>query len=167
MSRHLPAISGQKLVRALVRAGFVERRQRGSHVSLEKRTPDGHWRTVVPLLREIRPGTLSDILKQTGLSKQDLRELLQSQDRCLQAAAADGNTPARPGSLGRMQGRSLPDFSNREIHEICELVWSFRVVRVARGFFSGVQHFRWSGLTSAATRSRNQFARACCLICGR
>jgi predicted RNA binding protein YcfA (HicA-like mRNA interferase family) len=76
MSRHLPAISGSKLVRVLVRAGFVVLRQRGSHVSLEKNTPDGNWRTVVPLHREIRPGTLSDILKQSGLSKDDLRELL-------------------------------------------------------------------------------------------
>ena len=76
MSRHLPAISGSKLVRVLVRAGFVVLRQRGSHVSLKKNTPDGNWRTVVPLHREIRPGTLSDILKQSGLSKDDLRELL-------------------------------------------------------------------------------------------
>lgn len=76
MSRHLPAISGPKLVRALQRAGFVQLRQRGSHVSLEKHTSQGTWRTVVPLHREIRPGTLSDILKQSGLSKEDLRELL-------------------------------------------------------------------------------------------
>ncbi len=76
MSRHLPVVSGRELIRALRRAGFVEMRQKGSHVSLEKRTPDGYWRTVVPLHREIRVGTLSDILNQTGLSKEDLRELL-------------------------------------------------------------------------------------------
>jgi predicted RNA binding protein YcfA (HicA-like mRNA interferase family) len=76
MSRHLPALSGRELTRALRRAGFVELRQRGSHVSLEKRTADGYWRTVVPLHREIRPGTLSDILTQSGLSKEELRELL-------------------------------------------------------------------------------------------
>jgi predicted RNA binding protein YcfA (HicA-like mRNA interferase family) len=76
MSRHLPAISGRKLMRALERAGFVQLRQRGSHVSLEKRTPNGCWRTIVPLHREIRPGTLSDILNQTGLTKEQLRELL-------------------------------------------------------------------------------------------
>jgi predicted RNA binding protein YcfA (HicA-like mRNA interferase family) len=76
MSRHLPAVSGRELIRALRRAGFVVLRQKGSHVPLEKRTPDGYWRTVVPLHREIRPGTLSDILNQSGLSKEDLRELL-------------------------------------------------------------------------------------------
>jgi len=76
MSRHLPAVSGRELIRAWRRAGFVELRQKGSHVALEKRTADGYWRTVVPLHREIRPGTLSDILNQSGLSKEDLMELL-------------------------------------------------------------------------------------------
>jgi len=76
MSPHLPAVSGRELIRAWRRAGFVELRQKGSHVALEKRTADGYWRTVVPLHREIRPGTLSDILNQSGLSKEDLMELL-------------------------------------------------------------------------------------------
>jgi predicted RNA binding protein YcfA (HicA-like mRNA interferase family) len=76
MSRHLPAISGRELIRALQRAGFVVLRQRGSHVSLERRSAEGYWRTIVPLHREIRPGTLSDILKQTGLSKEELQSLL-------------------------------------------------------------------------------------------
>lgn len=41
MSRHLPALSGAKLVRVLQRAGFVVLRQRGSHVSLERITSAG------------------------------------------------------------------------------------------------------------------------------
>ncbi len=76
MSRHLPAISGRQLLRALQRAGFVVLRQKGSHVSLERRTTDGYWRTIVPMHREIRAGTLSDILNQSGLTKDQLRELL-------------------------------------------------------------------------------------------
>ena len=76
MSRHLPAVSGRQLLRALQRTGFVVLRQKGSHVSLEKRTSDGYWRTIVPMHREIRPGTLSDILNQSGLTKDQLRELL-------------------------------------------------------------------------------------------
>ena len=76
MSRHLPAVSGREMIRALRHAGFVVLRQKGSHVSLEKRTSDGYWRTVVPLHREIRPGTMSDILNQSGLSKEELMELL-------------------------------------------------------------------------------------------
>lgn len=76
MSRHLPAVSGRKLIKALVKIGFVVLRQKGSHVALEKKTGGQYWRTVVPLHREIRPGTLSDILNQTGLSKGDLLPLL-------------------------------------------------------------------------------------------
>ena len=76
MSRHLPAISGRELVRALRQAGFVVLRQKGSHVSLERRSELGYHRTVVPLHREIRPGTLSDILNQTALTKDDLMDLL-------------------------------------------------------------------------------------------
>lgn len=76
MSRHLPAISGREMIRALRCVGFVVLRQKGSHVALEKRTVGGYWRTIVPLHREIRPGTLSDILNQSGLSKEDLAGLL-------------------------------------------------------------------------------------------
>lgn len=42
MSRHLPAVSGRELVRALGEAGFVVLRQKGSHVSMEKRSADGY-----------------------------------------------------------------------------------------------------------------------------
>ena len=76
MSRHLPAVSRKQLVRALQRAGFIVLRQKGSHVSMEKRDDGNYWRTIVPMHREIRAGTLSDILNQTGLSKEELAELL-------------------------------------------------------------------------------------------
>jgi predicted RNA binding protein YcfA (HicA-like mRNA interferase family) len=76
VSRHLPQISGRKLIRALQRAGFVALRQKGSHVSMEKRSSERCLKTVVPLHREIRPGTLSDILNQSGLSKEELLDLL-------------------------------------------------------------------------------------------
>lgn len=75
MSR-LPSVSGERLVRALKRAGFVELRQKGSHVSLEKRTGDKVLRTVVPMHPTLAKGTLSDILKQAGLTVKELRELL-------------------------------------------------------------------------------------------
>lgn len=72
----LPLISGEKLLRALKRAGFVELRQKGSHVALEKRTPEKVYRTIVPLHRSLAKGTLSDILKQADLTPDELRELL-------------------------------------------------------------------------------------------
>jgi predicted RNA binding protein YcfA (HicA-like mRNA interferase family) len=72
----LPSISGERLVRALKRAGFIELRQKGSHVSLEKRTPEKNLRTVVPQHRTLAKGTLSDILRQAGLTVEQLLELL-------------------------------------------------------------------------------------------
>jgi predicted RNA binding protein YcfA (HicA-like mRNA interferase family) len=72
----LPSVSGDRVVRALKRAGFVELRQKGSHVSLERRSTDRVFKTVVPLHGELAKGTLSDILKQSGLSLQEFLELL-------------------------------------------------------------------------------------------
>lgn len=72
----LPSISGERLVRALKRAGFVELRQKGGHVSLEKHAGDKFFRTVVPMHSTLAKGTLSDILKQAGLTVQELLELL-------------------------------------------------------------------------------------------
>jgi predicted RNA binding protein YcfA (HicA-like mRNA interferase family) len=72
----LPSISGERLVRALKRAGFVESRQKGGHVSLEKRTVELTFRTVVPQHRTLAKGTLSDILRQAGLTIEQLLDLL-------------------------------------------------------------------------------------------
>ncbi len=72
----LPVISGKELVTALKKAGFVEVRHKGSHVSLQKVTRGTTYRTVVPMHRELAKGTLLDILHQTGLSKDELIELL-------------------------------------------------------------------------------------------
>lgn len=72
----LPVISGKELIAALKKAGFVEIRQKGSHVSLQKITQEATYRTVVPLHQELAKGTLVDILHQTGLSREDLLELL-------------------------------------------------------------------------------------------
>jgi len=64
------------MVAALRRAGFREVRQRGSHVSLERVDEGRRYRTVVPLHDELAKGTLRDILNQTGLSKEQLLDLL-------------------------------------------------------------------------------------------
>jgi predicted RNA binding protein YcfA (HicA-like mRNA interferase family) len=72
----LPDVSGTELVKALQKAGFIILRQRGSHVSMEKVDSAGQWRTVVPMHHEIARGTLHDILKQTGLTRDELRKLL-------------------------------------------------------------------------------------------
>jgi predicted RNA binding protein YcfA (HicA-like mRNA interferase family) len=72
----LPSVSGERVIRALKRAGFVELRQKGSHVSPEKRTPDRILKTVVPMHSELAKGTLADILKQCGVSLEEFLDLL-------------------------------------------------------------------------------------------
>lgn len=64
----LPVLSGHKLVSLLTKVGFEVVRQKGSHVSLRK----GAFRTVVPLHDELAKGTLLGILKQCGLTRDDL-----------------------------------------------------------------------------------------------
>jgi predicted RNA binding protein YcfA (HicA-like mRNA interferase family) len=72
----LPSLSGERVIRALKRAGFVELRQKGSHVSLERRVGEKVFKTVVPMHSELAKGTLSDILKQCGLKVEEFLELL-------------------------------------------------------------------------------------------
>jgi predicted RNA binding protein YcfA (HicA-like mRNA interferase family) len=72
----LPSVSGERVIRALKQAGFVELRLKGSHVSLEKRSTEGVFRTVVPMHSVLAKGTLGDILKQSGLTVDEFLELL-------------------------------------------------------------------------------------------
>ena len=68
----LPVVSGKDMIRALEKDGFRMVRQKGSHVSLQK----GIHKTVVPIHDELAKGTLIGILKQCGLTKEDLIALL-------------------------------------------------------------------------------------------
>jgi predicted RNA binding protein YcfA (HicA-like mRNA interferase family) len=72
----LPTVSGERLVRALKRAGFIQLRQKGSHVSLEKWIGEKILRTVVTLHSTRAKGTVSDILKQAAPTVDELLELL-------------------------------------------------------------------------------------------
>jgi predicted RNA binding protein YcfA (HicA-like mRNA interferase family) len=71
----VPAVRGAQVVKALEKAGFVVARINGSHHIM--RHADGR-RTTVPVHqgRDIRPGTLRAILRDIGLSPEDLKELL-------------------------------------------------------------------------------------------
>jgi predicted RNA binding protein YcfA (HicA-like mRNA interferase family) len=63
----LPRVSGAETIRALERLGFIQTRQRGSHVVL-KRTGSDVKGCVVPLHKELAIGTLRAILKQAGIT---------------------------------------------------------------------------------------------------
>ena len=68
--------SGREAIRALERLGFVQVRQRGSHVILKKRTPEGAVGCVVPLHRELAIGTLRGVLRQAGVTPDEFMENL-------------------------------------------------------------------------------------------
>jgi predicted RNA binding protein YcfA (HicA-like mRNA interferase family) len=71
----LPEVRPQELARALERAGFVFDRGRGSH-RIYKHEGRG-VRVVIPFHpHPIRKGTLHQILKDAGLTREDLLELL-------------------------------------------------------------------------------------------
>jgi len=66
-------LSGQELVRVLLRVGFVANRQRGSHIILRRGNPFAG--VVVPDHNQVRPGTLRQILNEARLTVEHLLEL--------------------------------------------------------------------------------------------
>ena len=73
MSPALPVVSGQQVVSALLKGGFNQTSQRGSHVKL--RDTNGKV-VIVPMHKELARGTLSSILRQSGLDVSKFIELL-------------------------------------------------------------------------------------------
>ena len=72
MSPRLPVVSGADTVAALRKAGFEQVSQRGSHVKL--RSADAT--VIVPLHRELAPGTLRSVLRQARMAVEDFTNLL-------------------------------------------------------------------------------------------
>ena len=72
----LRRVSGREAILALEKLGFVQVRQRGSHVVLKKETSEGAVGCVVPLHRELAIGTLRGILKQAGVTPDDFMDKL-------------------------------------------------------------------------------------------
>ena len=68
----LPQLSGVELVKKLQKFGFVFVRQHGSHMRLEKNTPDGTIKITVPAHKILKKGTLYHIIKDAGLKIEDI-----------------------------------------------------------------------------------------------
>ena len=76
MSPKLPAVSGREVCAALCKAGFLEvpGRGKGSHIFVYRPEPPAG--ITIPNQKEIRRGTLRAILRQAGLTVEDLLKLL-------------------------------------------------------------------------------------------
>ena len=71
----LPRVSGKRTVDALLRAGFIVHRVRGSHYILKH--PDTSRRVTVPYHRqELALKTLQAILKQANITPEDFANLI-------------------------------------------------------------------------------------------
>jgi predicted RNA binding protein YcfA (HicA-like mRNA interferase family) len=76
MSSGLPVAPGRKILKALLQAGFIEHHRTGSHAIL-RHTTDQSRRITVPMHnRDLKPGTMRFIIKQSGLSMEEFAKLL-------------------------------------------------------------------------------------------
>lgn len=68
----LPPVSGQDMIKLLAKQGFKAVRQKGSHVSLFRKTDsDEPLLVAVTLKKEIKKGTLMSILRQARISREE------------------------------------------------------------------------------------------------
>ena len=77
MSPRLPRITAKDFIRALKRDGWYETRQVGSHLVMRNPARPGR-RVVMPVHagKDIRPGLLSSILEDAGMTVDELEKLL-------------------------------------------------------------------------------------------
>ncbi|VVB88642.1 HicA toxin of bacterial toxin-antitoxin [uncultured archaeon] len=71
----LPSLTPQKIIKVLEKKGFILDRTKGSHYIYYN--PETKRKVIVPLHKKDLPkGTLIEILKQAGISREELRDLL-------------------------------------------------------------------------------------------
>ena len=71
----LPVVSGRDLVKALAKMGYSSDHQTGSHIILRHHEPP-HRRLTIPNHKEIAKGTLKNIIREAGLTIEELLEVL-------------------------------------------------------------------------------------------
>ena len=73
----LPALDGRRVLRALMRSGYVTDRIVGSHHVMVF-AGDARRTVTVPVhsSRDLKPGTLRSIIKQAGFSVEEFKALL-------------------------------------------------------------------------------------------
>jgi len=72
----LPALTPKKVLRALKKAGLYIHHQRGSHIYLKHPEHPDLLLGVPNHPRDLKKGTLSGIIKRSGLTDKEFKELL-------------------------------------------------------------------------------------------
>jgi predicted RNA binding protein YcfA (HicA-like mRNA interferase family) len=75
MSAKLPVVSGRDLAKALAKVGYLHDHQKGSHIILRHQAPP-HRRITIPAHKEIAKGTLKNIIREAGLTLEELLNIL-------------------------------------------------------------------------------------------
>lgn len=70
----LPVVSAAQCIRALEKTGFVFYRQRGSHITMVRKTPPAQ--ATIPNHKELDRGTLRAIIRQASLTVEEFIALL-------------------------------------------------------------------------------------------
>lgn len=74
---NLPQVSGSNLVKAFKKEGWILVSQKGSHIKIVKHfQPVGKRTLIIPNHKVIKKGTLTNILKDGGISIEKLKKLI-------------------------------------------------------------------------------------------
>lgn len=76
MSPKLPVVSGEQLIHALQKFGYIAVRQKGSHVRMRHAIEPKRQPVTIPLHDEIASGTLGRMLRDANVSVDQLIESL-------------------------------------------------------------------------------------------
>lgn len=66
----LPSLKPRDVVKKLIKLGFIEHHQIGSHLTMKN--PETNNRAVIPMhLKDIKKGTLSAIIRESGIDRDE------------------------------------------------------------------------------------------------
>ncbi|MBT9148720.1 MAG: type II toxin-antitoxin system HicA family toxin [Dehalococcoidia bacterium] len=76
MNPKLPVISGKEAINAFQKIGYKVVRQQGSHIRLRDEASEEHLPLTVPNHRELKPGLLRKLIRDSNLTVEEFLHLL-------------------------------------------------------------------------------------------
>lgn len=76
MTPKLPVVSGDELVKALGKFGYIEVRQKGSHIRMRHAEDPSRKPLTIPRHKTLKRGLLKEILRDARISVEQLAEVL-------------------------------------------------------------------------------------------